>query len=793
MRPVRLEIEGFGPYRDRVEVDLSDADLFALVGPTGAGKSAVIDAITFALYGSVTRLDDRRAVAPVIHSQATQARVRLDFEVAGQVYVAVRVVKRTKAGATVAEARLERDGEVLAGAARELTEQVERLLGLNFDQFNRTAVLPQGRFADFLHDSNAGRQHLLRQLLDLGRFDRVRQAANDRNRELTGQVLALDALIAERADLSENTLVELDRRRETLERLRGRVADVLARWGDTTRELQRLDDELGALDRRAALLSELKVPARLAEADAARIEASQEVTDAESRVEAAEQAVIAAVAARDAGPDGSWVAQIQQRHQLRNELRARLQDHLDRQGAQQAAHAAALAARAELEPLHLEAQRALDAARSLAGASALVAQLAVGEPCPVCRQTVLDVPDHDPDAELVAATQVVTELNAQIEVRDRAVTEAEIALARTQATLEHLRTELEGVEAELADAPDLDALAELAGQAAELQHVLEVAQQRQAEMRTTLQAAQRRLTRVTAKLAEFEQGYQAARVAVDGLNAPLPSGDLGADWQALVDWAAALLGEIGDQRAELAATRTVAQRQHAEIRAEIAELGDEAGVEVDLSDPLGPTHRLDALLAELAARRDVLRAQLDELHRWRADRERLASEAEVAHQLALLLHADRFEAWLLSGVLEQLTLAASRRLAELSRGRYELTVAGGQLEVVDQFNAGARRGVRTLSGGETFLASLALALALAEDIVAGGGGPHRLDSVLLDEGFGTLDPDSLDVVASVIEDLGAAGRMVGIITHIRELADRVPLRFEVTPAAATSTIRRVES
>jgi exonuclease SbcC len=65
--------------------------------------------------------------------------------------------------------------------------------------------------------------------------------------------------------------------------------------------------------------------------------------------------------------------------------------------------------------------------------------------------------------------------------------------------------------------------------------------------------------------------------------------------------------------------------------------------------------------------------------------------------------------------------------------------------------------------------------------------------VLLDEGFGTLDPEALDVVAGVIEELGAAGRMVGIITHIRELADRVPLRFEVIPAAGTSTIRRVES
>ena len=63
MRPIRLEMEGFTSFRDHTVVDFEDADLFVLTGPTGAGKSSVIDAITFALYGSVSRLDDRRAVA----------------------------------------------------------------------------------------------------------------------------------------------------------------------------------------------------------------------------------------------------------------------------------------------------------------------------------------------------------------------------------------------------------------------------------------------------------------------------------------------------------------------------------------------------------------------------------------------------------------------------------------------------------------------------------------------------------------------------------------------------------
>ena len=68
----------------------------------------------------------------------------------------------------------------------------------------------------------------------------------------------------------------------------------------------------------------------------------------------------------------------------------------------------------------------------------------------------------------------------------------------------------------------------------------------------------------------------------------------------------------------------------------------------------------------------------------------------------------------------------------------------------------------------------------------------KLESIFLDEGFGTLDPDTLDVVAGAIEELGATGRLVGVVTHIRDLADRLPARFEVTKLGSTSTIERVD-
>src|SRR5690606_37843628 len=133
---------------DRTTLEFGDAELFVLTGPTGAGKSSLIDAMIFALYGSVPRYENQNLVAPVISQGMQEARVRLDFVIGSQSYTAVRIVRRTRTGATTKEARLE-DGNrtVLAGSADELTQAATELTGLTFDHFLRCVVLPQGDFA----------------------------------------------------------------------------------------------------------------------------------------------------------------------------------------------------------------------------------------------------------------------------------------------------------------------------------------------------------------------------------------------------------------------------------------------------------------------------------------------------------------------------------------------------------------------------------------------------------------------------------------------------------------------
>ena len=175
----------------------------------------------------------------------------------------------------------------------------------------------------------------------------------------------------------------------------------------------------------------------------------------------------------------------------------------------------------------------------------------------------------------------------------------------------------------------------------------------------------------------------------------------------------------------------------------------------------------------------------------RKDLAALKKEHDVAADLAQMLRADRFQAYVQQEALAVLAADGSKRLEQLSSGRYRLQVdeKGQEFEVVDQWNADQSRSVRTLSGGETFLASLSLSLALAESL-PGLAASRRvvLDSIFLDEGFGSLDAEALDRAADALDALRGENRMVCIVTHLHELANRLPARVVVTKTESGSSI-----
>ena len=158
-----------------------------------------------------------------------------------------------------------------------------------------------------------------------------------------------------------------------------------------------------------------------------------------------------------------------------------------------------------------------------------------------------------------------------------------------------------------------------------------------------------------------------------------------------------------------------------------------------------------------------------------------------------------FERYVLGAILDEVVYAANLRLQTMSRSRYSLErsdyTGGGRgkqgldLAVMDAFT-GQSRPANTLSGGETFLASMALALGLADVIQSYAGGIH-MDTMFIDEGFGTLDPDTLELAMETLVQLQSSGRLIGMISHVPELKTRIPAHLEVTRGDDGSTAKFV--
>jgi exonuclease SbcC len=199
-----------------------------------------------------------------------------------------------------------------------------------------------------------------------------------------------------------------------------------------------------------------------------------------------------------------------------------------------------------------------------------------------------------------------------------------------------------------------------------------------------------------------------------------------------------------------------------------------------LADARRCTSALDGLTAELTG----VEVELDER---RAAADQVSALADLVNGRGANTLKMRLQSFVLAARLEQVAEVASRRLRDMSGGRYTFLHSDAQarhgargglgLDVLDEYT-GVRRPTKTLSGGESFMASLALALGLADVVTAESGGV-QLDTLFVDEGFGTLDPQALDAVMGVLDELRRGGRTVGVISHVEELRSRISSRLEV--------------
>jgi exonuclease SbcC len=805
VRPYELTLEGFTSFRDKVEIDFSGLDLFAITGPTGAGKSSLIDAICFALYGQVPRVGDD--YKQLISHGAERLSVMLEFGVGKERYRIARTARPDKPSQQRLERITPRGSEPIADRAREIRTEVDRILGLDYDGFTRSVVLPQGQFDAFLTGEPKERRKILVALLSLSVYERMQQLANQRSgaaraeAEFIKRQLETDfanatpeALEQKKAELevaegsareAEEALVSLAEAARIAQQVRSSRKDEASLAKDHADEARRLHkaqatlDGAGqakkALDQELERLQAQKDAHAFDEARHTTLVAAKPLADQLVGLQLAHSRATKAVAdrRRDLGQATSAVAQVEKALP-------------DLERVQADAKTGESAARAEKEAAHREH-----------AALAIRQGLKPGDPCPVCAQTVKALP-RSKEPALDHASARLEKAEAAARSAQEGLHLARVSREQKKAKAESLERELEQAEAQEMEAKTLAADVQAAllkagfgaeGGAATLVRSI------QKELQT-LDAARKARTETEAQQKQIEQkrGKLDSEVAAA---------------TAQRDVLQARLQELETKSVE--AGHALEQAQHA-----LGKLAARDGWNRLLPPPIGrdeadvvesrrSERQRDATAAqskaatlahEVAASGKAL-VRAAELVEERAG---LEKKAALAKTLADHLKANELIAWIQEEALARLAEAGSRHLATLSQERYTLRLGSGTEDstaraeqdfyVVDGWNDGSARSVRTLSGGETFLASLALALALAESLTelsAEGRAADTLESLFLDEGFGTLDGETLDVVITALDALHGGQRMVGIVTHLRELAERLPARLEVRRQGQSAT------
>lgn len=885
MKLLRLTIKGLRSFTRETDIDLErlgEQGLFAIVGPTGAGKSTVLDGIFLALFGRSPRGEAGECVSA--GALALAVRLEIGVERAGQpARVAVerrfRWSKKREAG----EASL---GAELRGAPRHLPLRIEEprdggwaavdlggrkaeeylreeIVRVSLADFQQAVVLPQGEIDALLRARPAERRTLVASLF---RTEHLGQPLSDelRSRELgvRGEITRLDEAEreqqvsaeeeAEAARLAGEAAAEVERGADALKQAEAAAlslrlgrqrcaardaaeealalaerrlvarADDRARLAQAERaaqvdaallELARarglpLDGLLAALDAgpaesdEAMAAMEARLPAlRVGEEERAEVLGALALAELAEAARRAERALDAEREARAA------------RIEALGQQRARVDRQIEEAARAVEARGAALADAEAALALALAAQeaaaRTLAEAQARAAAAQIAASLREGDPCPVCGSSEHPGVDHRAAAdELALQTRSLAlaarEADAAGRARDGAA--RALALAEQSARAEEAKQALIAAETESArlalarllsgdERPRalLDAEAELARHRARAELSLgalpPAARDRlraeqgarplaEAEARARAlggrareaEQLERRLAqardRSTALRALTRLGFATLAAYRDARLAPRALAALAADLDALARERERLAAVRDERRRDAASEVSEAEAQRAErARDEAASRAGEARARAAQA-----AFRCD----ELARRREralALQARAALLGP-RARRLALLQKTVAGNQLAELA-AERH--------LEAVTRGAAALLRTLSADRYALVrSAEGAFAVSDAAHAGLIRAPSTLSGGETFLVSLSLALALSERIQLAGR--TRFDFFFLDEGFGALDARTLDVALSALERLRGSRRVIGMISHVAAIEERVPRTLRVEPA-----------
>lgn len=709
-------------------------------------------------------------------------RVNLEFSSNGRRY---RIHRSTghKGASTVQLERFDEDAGDWIGEserARDATHRVAQILGMDYEGFVRSVLLPQGQFQQFLAGKPEERRKVLDGLLRLDVYERMLRAANQIASEQSSRAGVLQNTLDQYADATPEALKQantelkdLNARSEALKKAQEAVAGAL-----------RIAEQMSrALEERKAAAGDLKK----AEADVRKAEATLKDGDAAAaKLKAGLTTIEEQIAKIEYDPEAHDRAQqalvsVQELEREEKDL-ASFEKQIAKASADAKAHAADVETASKgvegAKDAVAEAKAHYEELRRHNAAIVVRQGLKPGDLCPVCGQRVgeLAVEKHSP----------LDEAKLKMEDADKKSTAAEKALQDAQRAADRAAHSVESIEKQqtklAADVRERrkSVIALLGGTLLTAAEVAKRVKEHAAlrDQRAKLENDEREVRKqhdeTVASLAEANTLRASASALAEAAGSRIEATESAVAEGGAALEKAATANDWPDVSEALASGRDaepVLRRRDQQLDGETAEVNREIGsAEANIKR-----------IEEGIAKAKGIRKDMDEAK----------EAATLAKDLASLLGVRAFPNYIRERALKVLAQDGSAHLLEISRGRYEFQVEGQEFMVADGWNLGEARSVKTLSGGETFLASLALALALAERLPTLGAGTYAgaLESLLIDEGFSNLDVETLDDVANALEVIAKdRTRMVGIVTHLEELAERMPSRIRVHKDHSHSTV-----
>lgn len=874
MRPERLRISAFGPYAGEEDMDFSVLEnhtLFLICGPTGAGKSTILDAMCYALYGktsgAVRSGEDLRSNY-VGYDRKTY--VEFDFAIGDRHYRIYRsptqLLERQKGDRSKpVEHKGKADFYEIDEEGREkahitskgVDSAVEKLLGVGLEQFRQIILLPQGDFRKLLLADSSDRQKIMEQLFQTGiylafekklqeetqklkteysrgelqRTTLLETCRSESEEELEKQAEINEKVLKEketefmqadkeqqvflraydeanvlhgaflRLETAETALKRMEEKRKEKEELRGHIKMIRAaqsvtkEWSEAVNAKKQQRTAAETLEKAAADLP-VKEKAK-AEAEQALALFEKEKPKQKERIEMKGKLEQYRNPSRSYGTAKREAERLAGIYAVKQKEAERLREQVS----------AAEKKAAEDKKNWLSRNRIFMEGQAFV----LAEKLTDGQPCPVCGSLSHPAPavageDRITEKDVKDAERQM-HLSEDAEKKNRREAEAYQAkeLAAAKESVDKAMTVLSELEKNLPaayrDSLALEkAIKDLETRISSFEKSLEQAEEKRKNAETIYQALkeQKELLEKQAgeflKVSEEKNRILKIKVAEAGFT----------DWFECSQY----MKEVPQLEAYENDLKIYDQSVHVEEEKIKGEKEKTAGkTKPDMNDwnekRLKLLENMKRFAAEKAEKETELKKQKETLKKLRQLKE---TQKEIGEKYSLVAHlweiaqgketGINLERFVLGALLDAVTEKANLRLMEMSGNRYELLrkrgersdgrkKAGLDLEVFDG-NTGRARPAATLSGGETFLASLSLALGLADVVQEYAGGVH-LDAMFIDEGFGSLDSESLDLAMKTLQELKGQNRLIGLISHVGGLEERIPAKLRVTKTQTGST------